>query len=125
MRYLCRNVAVMYLGRIVEYGPAEAVLSRPVHPYAQALMAAVPVRGRRGRERVPLSGQVPNAMAVPAGCRFHPRCPMAMPICGLQDPPVATIAGGQQVACHLYLPTNNTREAQDAADKGTDRLTLS
>jgi oligopeptide/dipeptide ABC transporter ATP-binding protein len=124
MRYLCRNVAVMYLGRIVEYGPAEAVLSRPVHPYAQALMAAVPVRGRRGRERVPLAGQVPNAMAVPAGCRFHPRCPRAMPICGVQDPPVATLAGGQQVACHLHAPTN-AREAQDAADCGADRHTLS
>jgi oligopeptide/dipeptide ABC transporter ATP-binding protein len=123
MRYLCQNVAVMYLGRIVEYGPAEAVLSRPVHPYAQALMAAVPVRGRRGRQRVPLAGQVPNAMAVPPGCRFHPRCPQVMDICRTQDPAVARLPGGQQVACHLYAPTKN-REAFHATDAGADRRAL-
>lgn len=119
MRYLCRNVAVMYLGRIVEYGPAEDVLARPVHPYAQALMAAVPVRGRRGRKRVPLAGQVPNAMAVPGGCRFHPRCPQAMPVCRVQDPQVTIVPSGQQVACHLYAPTNDL-EGNHAADIGSD-----
>ena len=123
MRYLCQNVAVMYLGRIVEYGPAGAVLSRPVHPYAQALMASVPVRGRRGRKRLPLSGQVPNAMAIPAGCRFHPRCPVAMPICGAVDPPKVMLASGQEVACHL-MTTTNSQEAQDASDTGTNRLAL-
>ena len=100
------------------------MLSRPVHPYAQALMAAVPVRGRRGRQRVPLAGQVPNAMAVPPGCRFHPRCPQAMDICRTQDPAVAQLPGGQQVACHLYAPTKN-REAFHATDAGADRRALS
>jgi oligopeptide/dipeptide ABC transporter ATP-binding protein len=123
MRYLCQNVAVMYLGRIVEYGPAEAVLSRPVHPYAQALMASVPVRGRRGRKRLALSGQVPNAMAIPSGCRFHPRCPAVMPICSVADPPKVTLASGQEVACHL-MTTTTSQEAKDAADTGTNRLTI-
>jgi oligopeptide/dipeptide ABC transporter ATP-binding protein len=123
MRYLCQNVAVMYLGRIVEYGPAEAVLSHPVHPYAKALMASVPVRGRRGRKRLPLSGQVPNAMAIPPGCRFHPRCPAVMPICSVADPPKVTLASGQEVACHLMTITTS-QEAKDAADTGTNRLTI-
>lgn len=126
MRYLCRTVAVMYLGRIVEYGPAEAVLQRPEHPYARALMAAVPARGRRaGRQHVPLGGQVPNAMAIPAGCRFHPRCPQVMPRCRVEDPPVAQLADGRQVACHLLAPTtDNDREAPYAADHGADRRAL-
>ncbi|MBX9698756.1 MAG: ABC transporter ATP-binding protein, partial [Acetobacteraceae bacterium] len=125
MRYLCQSVAVMYLGRIVEYGPAEAVLSRPEHPYARALMAAVPVRGRRGRERVPLAGQVPNALAVPAGCRFHPRCPDAMAICRTADPPVTLLDDGRRVACHLHVSSiKKNREVQDAADIGADRRAI-
>jgi oligopeptide/dipeptide ABC transporter ATP-binding protein len=101
------------------------VLSCPEHPYARALMAAVPVRGRRGRARMPLAGQVPNALAVPAGCRFHPRCPDVRAICRTADPPVTSLADGRQVACHLHAPPiKSHREAHDAADIGADRRAL-
>jgi peptide/nickel transport system ATP-binding protein len=102
MRHICDDVAIMYLGRIVENGPAEAVLDDPQHPYAQALMAAAPVMGERRRTRVRLAGQPPNPMNVPAGCRFHPRCPQKIPVCEHHDPELRPTTAGRSVACHLY-----------------------
>jgi peptide/nickel transport system ATP-binding protein len=102
MRHICTEVAIMYLGRIVEKGPAADVLDNPQHPYAQALMAAAPVMGTRRRERVELEGALPNAMNVPSGCRFHPRCPHRMPVCADVDPALKVTAAGRQVACHLF-----------------------
>jgi peptide/nickel transport system ATP-binding protein len=102
MRHICDQVAVMYLGRIVEKGPATAVLDDPQHPYAQALLAAAPVMGRRKRSRVRLEGSPPNPMAIPEGCRFHPRCPRRMPACATHDPKPTTMADGRMVACHLH-----------------------
>jgi oligopeptide/dipeptide ABC transporter ATP-binding protein len=83
-RLLCDRVAVMYLGRIVEVGPAEAVLGEPRHPYTQALLEAVPrpVPSARQRPRRLPAGEVPDAARPPAGCRFHPRCPDAFAPCG-------------------------------------------
>ncbi|GAA5232557.1 ABC transporter ATP-binding protein [Verticiella sediminum] len=101
MRHVCHRVAVMYLGRIVEIGPAEQVLDTPRHPYARALMAAVPAMGARTRERVELTGAVPNAAALPGGCRFHPRCPQAMAHCAVVEPELRRV-GASEVACHLY-----------------------
>jgi peptide/nickel transport system ATP-binding protein len=108
-RLLCDRVAVMYLGKIVEVGPADEVLHRPRHPYTRALLAAVPRVTPRagaggagdagdGRPRV-LGGEVPDATRVPAGCRFHPRCPFAFEACGTE--PVLRPRGGVEVACHL------------------------
>ena len=102
MRHICSDVAIMYLGRIVEKGPAADVLDSPQHPYAQALMAAAPVMGARKRDRVELPGALPNAMNVPQGCRFHPRCPQRMAVCETLDPTLRPTTSGRVVACHLY-----------------------
>jgi oligopeptide/dipeptide ABC transporter ATP-binding protein len=102
---LCDRLAVMYLGRIVEQGPAVDVIERPQHPYTQALVAAVPVPSAGARVRAPLSGELPDATNVPPGCRFHPRCPRRFAPCDSVDPPLlATPVPGQLAACLLHDP---------------------
>jgi oligopeptide/dipeptide ABC transporter ATP-binding protein len=111
-RLLCDRVAVMYLGRVVEIGPAGTVLHDPRHPYTQALLDAVPriepppagaTAGGRGRAIV--AGEVPDATHVPGGCRFHPRCPHAFAPCGPDGTePVLRRAGDVDVACYLVNP---------------------
>lgn len=97
------RVAVMYLGRIVESGGAGSVVQNPLHPYAKALIAAAPAPGVRKRDRRLLEGEPPSALSPPSGCRFHPRCPEAMPLC-LETSPELRPWGeeGRLVACHLY-----------------------
>ena len=102
MRHICSDVAVMYLGRIIEKGPAEAVLDTPHHPYAQALVSSVPRMGGARRQRARLTGAVPNAADIPSGCRFHPRCPKAMTRCRESEPELKPVSDGRLVACHLY-----------------------
>ena len=103
MRHISTRIAVMYLGRIVEIGPASEILDRPQHPYTQALTAAVPVIGARTkRRRTRLAGTIPSATAIPSGCPFHPRCPQALPRCADEPPLLKPTAGGNAVACHLY-----------------------
>jgi peptide/nickel transport system ATP-binding protein len=103
MRHVCSTVAVMYLGRIIEMGPADQVLDQPHHPYAQALVAAVPVMGgRAARSRTQLTGAVPNPSDLPTGCRFHPRCPKAMARCRESEPALKPVGRAHQVACYLY-----------------------
>ncbi|HMQ34531.1 MAG TPA: ATP-binding cassette domain-containing protein [Chloroflexaceae bacterium] len=92
------RVAVMYLGRIVELGPTEAVMQAPQHPYTRALLSVVPSISRRRRERIVLQGETPNPADVPAGCRFHPRCPMAEAACRAADPHLEP-KGDRMVAC--------------------------
>ena len=96
------RLAVMYLGKIVEIGAAEAVFSSPSHPYTQGLMKSVPrlIPERRHREAV-LKGDVPSPINVPSGCRFHPRCPLAKDICRSAEPPLAQLAGNLASACHF------------------------
>ena len=115
-RLLCNRVAVMYLGRVVEIGPADAVLHTPRHPYTRALLDAVPrvaapVEGAAGagRDRTIVAGEVPDATDVPGGCRFHPRCPHAFAPCGPDGTePVLERAGDVDVACHLMrLPPSD------------------
>jgi len=102
---LCDRLAVMYLGRIVEQGPAVDVIERPQHPYTQALVAAVPVPSEQARIREPLSGELPDATSIPPGCRFHPRCPRRFEPCDRVDPPLlATPGKGQLAACLLHDP---------------------
>jgi oligopeptide/dipeptide ABC transporter ATP-binding protein len=92
------RIAVMYLGRIVEIGPAAELIASPQHPYTKALLAVVPsLRLHRGA-RVLLQGETPNPADIPAGCRFHPRCPMAAAECKLSDPALER-KGGHEVAC--------------------------
>jgi oligopeptide/dipeptide ABC transporter ATP-binding protein len=103
MRHVCTTIAVMYLGRIIESGPADSVLDGPLHPYTQALVGAVPVMGGlRRRPQSRLLGALPDAVNLPSGCRFHPRCPMAMDMCRQREPTLQRMANGQDVACHLH-----------------------
>jgi oligopeptide/dipeptide ABC transporter ATP-binding protein len=100
--HMSQTIAVMYLGRIVECGDADAVALAPRHPYTRALFAAaLPVDLDRPRDEVTVSGEVPSPLAPPSGCRFHPRCPFAMPQCATQEPALAP-ESGRLVACHLY-----------------------
>jgi oligopeptide/dipeptide ABC transporter ATP-binding protein len=100
--YFADRVAVMYLGRIVEIGPTRQVLSHPAHPYTKALLSVIPVPNpRQRRERLILQGDPPNPIDLPAGCRFHPRCPMAQPLCREEDPALREVSAGHQAACLL------------------------
>ncbi|MEP7199315.1 MAG: ABC transporter ATP-binding protein [Chloroflexota bacterium] len=103
IQYMCNRVAIMYLGRIVETGATQTVMSNPLHPYTQALMRAVPVPDPSRRKAGPNIGDtVPTPVHLPVGCRFADRCPAVMDICRKVDPPVVTPSMGHQVACHLY-----------------------
>jgi len=102
-RHMCDRVAVMYLGKIVEQGPTEKVVHKPLHPYTQALVAAVPVPDPTARRiSVTITGEVPSAIAPPPGCRFNTRCPHAMEICRKKEPPLVDAGGDRLVACHLH-----------------------
>ncbi len=99
VRQICDQVAVMYLGRIVEQGPVDEVYDDPRHPYTRALLSAVPVPDPEAHPpRLVLRGDVPSATAIPPGCRFHPRCPIATPPCAEGEPPVWT-SGAHRSAC--------------------------
>jgi oligopeptide/dipeptide ABC transporter ATP-binding protein len=98
---ICRRVAVMYLGRIVEQGPAGELYSRPLHPYTQALLASTPATEPGTPTPPALVGEPPSPIDPPPGCPFHPRCPIAEPECARQTPPLLPISGRHKVACHL------------------------
>jgi oligopeptide/dipeptide ABC transporter ATP-binding protein len=102
-----QRIAVMYLGRIVEEGPASEVVRNPQHPYTKALLSVVPRRDPRDRQRPQiLQGETPDAVFIPAGCRFHPRCPIAEGRCAVEDPALdrpASAEAGHRAAC-LLLP---------------------
>ena len=103
VRHLSHQVGVMYLGRIVESGPADEVYSSPRHPYTQALLSSIPLpdpRAERTRERIVLSGDLPSPMSPPTGCHFHTRCAKATEICSRLVPTTRVTETGQSVACH-------------------------
>jgi peptide/nickel transport system ATP-binding protein len=102
VRQVSHRVAVMYLGRIVEEGVPDDVLHRPAHPYAQALVSAIPHPAQRGR-RILLTGDPPNPADRPSGCAFHPRCAHAIAVCRETAPPLENLGDGRLVACHLAL----------------------
>jgi oligopeptide transport system ATP-binding protein len=105
--HMSHTIVVMYLGKIVEMGDARTLARTPKHPYTEALFsAALPSHPDERREEIILPGEVPSPLNPPSGCRFHPRCPHVMPICGQQEPPL-TAMESRFVACHLYDPSNS------------------
>lgn len=121
--YISDRVAVMYLGHIVEEGPTDDLFAEPLHPYTQALLAAIPTVERSGRRRrIVLSGDVPSPIDPPRGCRFHPRCFAKIgPICETERPPFFG-AGERRVACWLYQHSANAPEHPPVATERREAL---
>jgi peptide/nickel transport system ATP-binding protein len=100
VRFLSDRIGVMYLGRLVEEGPGEAILENPQHPYTRLLLQTVPDLEAPKRDRAPLAGEIPSPLNPPRGCAFHPRCPLSMDICSKQRPELKRSESGANVACH-------------------------
>ena len=125
VRHISDRIAVMYLGKIMEISPAEELYSKPIHPYTNALLGAVPVpdpEQNRRRERITLEGEPPSPIDPPPACRFHPRCPYATEICRTVEPPLAEYANGHLAACHH---PRNVSAAEISAATRSDRSPLS
>jgi oligopeptide/dipeptide ABC transporter ATP-binding protein len=104
VRHMTDQTAVMYLGKIVEYGRTAALFENVLHPYTQALFSAVlPPRPSHQQDEIVLSGEVPSPLNPPSGCRFHTRCPFVMEHCSRLEPPLQEVAPGHLVACHLHI----------------------
>jgi oligopeptide/dipeptide ABC transporter ATP-binding protein len=99
VEFLCDRVGVMYLGKLVEAASADALFGYPHHPYTRALMSAVPGAGRVA-DSLPLVGEITSALDLPAGCRFHPRCPLAQARCRTEEPVLRDLGPGHLAACH-------------------------
>src|SRR6201996_3401345 len=106
VRHMADRLGVMYLGRIVEQGPAESIFGRPRHPYTRLLLDAIPDLEQVGRARTPVGGEIPSPIAPPPGCTFHPRCPLANTRCR-EEKPKHTVVGGVEVACHAVEEGRN------------------
>jgi peptide/nickel transport system ATP-binding protein len=101
---MSQRIAVMYLGRIVELAPRDALFAAPLHPYTTVLLSAIPIPdpvAERARIRVKITGELPDPTARPRGCGFHPRCPIAVARCRDETPPLRLMPSGRMVACHL------------------------
>ncbi len=111
VQYMCDSIAVMYLGKIVEYADRLSLFNNPQHPYTAALLSAVPSVDRQRRskyKRILIPGDTPDALNPPIGCRFSSRCPAAQPICSESEPPLISRTDGHQVACHLVSDTGES-----------------
>ena len=103
VRHVSDQIAVMYLGKVMELSPAAELYRKPIHPYTQALLAAIPIpdpRENRARDRQVIGGEPPNPISPPSGCRFHTRCSWATEVCREEEPPLAEYPGRHLAACH-------------------------
>ncbi|MCL2393149.1 MAG: ABC transporter ATP-binding protein [Acidimicrobiaceae bacterium] len=115
-RYLATDVLVMYAGQVVESGPAAAVVDTPAHPYTQLLLSAAADPEREGPAELTTSGGAPPSLIdPPAGCRFHPRCPHAMPICAIANPPMLDVSPDQRAACWLHVDPADRPKVSEGA----------
>jgi peptide/nickel transport system ATP-binding protein len=116
VRYISDRIAVLYLGRLMELGPAEVVFDAPHHPYTEALLSAVPTIDGGGRERIKLAGEIPSAAAPPSGCVFHTRCHRFLgAICETQEPPLVEVEGGHLMRCHIPIEELRRIQVKPAA----------
>jgi len=118
--YISDRIAVMYLGKIVELSPAEELYERPIMPYTEALLSAVPIpdpRESAARERIVLEGDVPSPINPPSGCRFHPRCRYATEVCTQLEPPLVDYGNGHLAACHHPLNVDKETLARATVDE--------
>ncbi|MFC1943033.1 ABC transporter ATP-binding protein [Chloroflexota bacterium] len=102
IRHISHRVAVMYLGKIVEFAEKNEIFQNTLHPYTEALLSAIPGIARKDKTRILLPGSVPSPLNPPAGCRFHTRCHRVLPVCHQEEPNLRDIGSGHLVACHLY-----------------------
>ncbi len=118
VRYISDRIAVLYLGRLMELGPADVVFRGPHHPYTEALLSAVPTIDGGGRERIRLQGEIPSPAAMPSGCVFHTRCHRKLgEICELEEPPLIEATPGQFLRCHIPIEELRRLQAPEAADE--------
>ncbi|MDQ6607069.1 MAG: ATP-binding cassette domain-containing protein [Actinomycetota bacterium] len=120
VRHVSDRIMVMYLGKLMEVSPAEELYAKPIHPYTSALLGAIPIPDpaeNRARSRPLVSGEVPNPITPPSGCRFHTRCPRATDICRTAEPQLTEYAGGHSAACHH--PQNITAEEIATASRSS------
>jgi oligopeptide transport system ATP-binding protein len=120
VRHVSDRIAVMYLGKIVEISPAEELYERPIMPYTEALLSAVPIpdpRESAARERIVLEGDVPSPINPPSGCRFHPRCRYATDVCQQIEPPLTDYGNGHLAACHHPLNVDKETLARATVDQ--------
>ncbi len=102
IRYMCKRVAIMYLGKIVESGPVAEIIDNPFHPYTEALISVIPVPDPKAkRDRIILKGEIPDPIDVPPGCRFHPRCSYASDFCRKEEPQMVEVGKEHYVSCHV------------------------
>ena len=100
-KYICDRIGVLYLGRLAEIGNLSDIYGKPLHPYTQALLEAVPVPDPKFRRTMAMpKGEIPNPINPPSGCRFHPRCPLAKENCSVEEPELRELRPGHMVACH-------------------------
>ena len=122
IKYMCDRVAVMYLGKIVEYSVKKELFAKPVHPYTEALLSVIPVPDPDlKRDRIILPGDVPSPANPPPGCRFHTRCPLAVDICKVVEPPLVDIGNEHYVACHVRAPVAEVLEEYKRGKAGRDQ----
>ena len=114
VRHVSDRIGVMYLGKLMELSPAKELYVKPIHPYTEALLSAIPIpdpNENRARERIVVGGEPPNPISPPSGCRFHTRCPRATDVCKEVEPPLAEYANGHIAACHHPLSVDESEAA--------------